>query len=303
MVTILLALCLAGTMGACESSSGSPKENASSQEAEKEPLDLTGTWTQENASDSYQEAVITDDTIEIYWISESESMRSVYWSGTYTAPSDDAPEYSWTSEGYSEKMDMALLASQDDTKEFTYKDGKISYEVSMMGTTKTVDLVQTSEDVPDYYTDAENEATTVDVPEEPTVTFENDTLSTEEATIKITGFEVVSNEHSSIPYTLVISCEFTNNGTEILRPDNIWNPHFVLTQETDSTIEQLDGGPLPSDSPYREAHEMFRTDIKPGATLQIANTYGIEDISHPVTLTVYDRYKENVIGTKIIELQ
>ena len=33
-----------------------------------------------------------------------------------------------------------MLASSDDTKEFTYKDGVISYEASAMGSTKTVKL-------------------------------------------------------------------------------------------------------------------------------------------------------------------
>jgi len=37
---------------------------------------------------------------------------------------------------------MALLASSDDTKEFTYKDGVISYEASAMGTTKKVELTK-----------------------------------------------------------------------------------------------------------------------------------------------------------------
>ena len=41
-----------------------------------------------------------------------------------------------------EKTGMALLASSDDTKEFTYKDGVISYEASAMGTTKKVELTQ-----------------------------------------------------------------------------------------------------------------------------------------------------------------
>lgn len=302
IVIILLALCLAGSIGACGKSGAAPQRETSQQE-EKEPLDLTGTWTQENAGDSYQEAVITNDTIDIYWISDSDSTRSIYWAGTYEASTESVDEYEWTSERDTDKTDMALLASSDDTKDFTYKDGKISYEVSMLGTTTTMRLVQTSEDLPDYFTDTETEIETVDVPEKSTVTYENDTLTTEEATIKITGYEVVSDERSSVPYTLVISCDFTNNSAELLRPDSVWSMHCILTQETENTVETLNGGPLPSDSLYRELYDMYHTDIKPGATVQIANTYGIEDISRPVTLTIYDSYRENVIGTKVINLQ
>lgn len=100
--------------------------------------DLTGTWASESNEGSYQEAVITEDTIEINWVTDD--TKSIYWVGTYTAPDEAVDEYSWTSERDKEKTDNALLASGDDTKEFTYKDGVISYEASMMGVTKTVKL-------------------------------------------------------------------------------------------------------------------------------------------------------------------
>lgn len=82
MATILLALCLAGTMGACGNSSSASKEEAS---------------------------------------------------------------------------------SQDDTKKFAYKDGKISYEVSMMGTTATVNHTQTSKDIPEYFKESASTIEDLDV--------------------------------------------------------------------------------------------------------------------------------------------
>lgn len=109
---------------------------------QKEPLDLTGTWTEEDAADTYHEAVIKDGTIEINWISDGGETKSLYWSGTYKAPEEATDEYSWTSENDKEKTDGALLASGDDTKEFTYADGKLTYEASAMGTTKTVKLIK-----------------------------------------------------------------------------------------------------------------------------------------------------------------
>ena len=100
--------------------------------------DLTGTWVSEKSGDSYQEAVITADSIEINWMSKDS--KSLYWAGTYVAPDSAVSEYSWTSENDKEKTGSALLASGDDTKEFTYKNGVISYEASALGTTKTVEL-------------------------------------------------------------------------------------------------------------------------------------------------------------------
>lgn len=37
---------------------------------------------------------------------------------------------------------MALLASTDDSKDFSYSNGKISYQVSAMGTTTTLELTK-----------------------------------------------------------------------------------------------------------------------------------------------------------------
>ena len=102
--------------------------------------DLTGTWDSKKSGDSYQEAVITADYIEINWISANS--KSLYWAGTYVAPETAATEYSWTSENDKEKTSSALLASGDDTKVFTYKDGTISYETSAMGTTTTMKLAK-----------------------------------------------------------------------------------------------------------------------------------------------------------------
>lgn len=103
--------------------------------------DLSGTWASEKSGDSYQEAVITDSYIEINWVTADS--KSLYWAGSYTAPESSVTEYSWTSENDKEKTGSALLASGDDTKAFTYKDGVISYEASAMGTTKTMKLTKT----------------------------------------------------------------------------------------------------------------------------------------------------------------
>lgn len=102
--------------------------------------DLTGTWTSENNNGSYQEAIITENSIEINWVSDNGNTKSIYWVGTYEAPSEPITEYSWTSTRDKEKTDSALLASGDDSKNFTYKDGVLSYQVSALGTTTTLEL-------------------------------------------------------------------------------------------------------------------------------------------------------------------
>lgn len=131
---LVLGLCI-GLVG-CGSGDDSESKTPS------EPVDLTGTWISDNGEGTYHEAIITNDTIEINWMGMEEDTKSLYWYGSFTAPTTAAEEdeYTWTSQTDHAKTDSAMLASQDETKEFTYKDGVISYEASAMGTTKTVKL-------------------------------------------------------------------------------------------------------------------------------------------------------------------
>lgn len=110
----------------------------------EEPADLTGTWKSQEKGGSYQEATITEDAITINWVSDGGKTKSLYWAGTYTAPTESG-DYEWTSENDISKTQSALLASSDETKDFAYKDGKISYEVSAMGTTTTMELEKADE--------------------------------------------------------------------------------------------------------------------------------------------------------------
>lgn len=109
-------------------------------ETESAP-DLSGTWTQtnSNAEDSYQAATISSDSIEVYWVSDGGDTRSLYWAGTFDAPTS-AGAHEWESENDAEKTSVAILASSAPTKTFTHEDGEISYEVSALGTTTVVRL-------------------------------------------------------------------------------------------------------------------------------------------------------------------
>lgn len=128
----ILAIILMATMALSFAGCGKSAKDS------KEPTDLTGTWATEDKDGSYQEAIITEDTIEINWVSEDS--KSLYWAGTFTAPDKAVDEYKWTSENDKEKTDAAMLASADETKDFSYKDGVISYEASAMGTTTTMKM-------------------------------------------------------------------------------------------------------------------------------------------------------------------
>ena len=116
--------------------------DAPQQEEQKKPLDLSGEWKQVNSKseDSYQEATIQDNVIEINWVSDGGDTKSLYWSGTYEAPTEATESYTWDSVNDTSKTANALLASGDETKTFTYENGVLSYEASALGTTTTVKM-------------------------------------------------------------------------------------------------------------------------------------------------------------------
>jgi len=140
-----LALLLCGTCASSTQPATSqvPSQSASvveSTQAPATPVDLTGDWkqTNSNSADTWQEAVISGDVIEIDWITDNGDTKSLYWAGSFVAPSEPGDSYSWTSNNDHSKTDPSLLAAQSDIKEFTYSAGVLSWDVTMMGTTTTV---------------------------------------------------------------------------------------------------------------------------------------------------------------------
>ena len=123
-------------------SNGTATETATEKVEEKvEPLDLTGLWIQNNGKESYMTGIIKEDgSMGLFFILEGDDTPWTYWIGTYDAPTDDKDEYSWTSTNT--YGGNGLLASSADTKDFKYKDGKITYEVSMQGETMDVELIR-----------------------------------------------------------------------------------------------------------------------------------------------------------------
>lgn len=141
MVIISLSLALLITIFTGCSSTQKSTGNVGKTSEKKIP-DLIGEWKQQNSKseDSYQGATISGDSITIYWVSDKGETKSLYWSGSFVAPTKADEPYSWTSKNDHSKTEGALLASSDDNKTMTYQNDVLSYEVSAMGTTTTVKL-------------------------------------------------------------------------------------------------------------------------------------------------------------------
>ncbi len=150
--TALAALALLTVVGAagCSSDSSEGISDDSASQAEPsaqpsaEPLDLVGEWEQsnKNSEDSYQAATITADMITVNWVTDGGDTTSLYWAGTYEAPTDAADSFEWDSVNDKEQTDVALLASGDETKTFTFDGDVLSYSVTAMGTTTKVELAK-----------------------------------------------------------------------------------------------------------------------------------------------------------------
>ena len=140
IITICLSL---GILVGCSSS-------------EAEPLSLAGNWQGENEDGAYMAAYIVDDVIEVYWISEDDDSsfsNALYWSGSYDAPEEDVDTYEWDSINNTDKTSTALLASDAETKTFTYEDGTISFEVTAIGVTQTYEMTESDQDFSDLYSE------------------------------------------------------------------------------------------------------------------------------------------------------
>lgn len=148
LAAAMLAGCAADNSGKQQSSQSQSSSQAAQEEVKAEPLNLNGTWKSTNSAspDSWQEAVIDGATITVYWVSNNGETKSLYWAGSVVDPTDKTVDdtYTWDSVNDKAQTANAMLASNDDTKAFTYEDGKLSYEATAMGTTKTVIMERVS---------------------------------------------------------------------------------------------------------------------------------------------------------------
>ena len=133
--------CSSGAPAAGPSSIPSQETEVSS-EAPAEPLDLNGEWRQVNTPSAlgYHKAVIADGAISIYWVDDKAETESLYWAGSYDAPTEPVETWSWVSENDRSQTASSMYASSVDEKDFEYVDGQILYEASALGRTQTVRL-------------------------------------------------------------------------------------------------------------------------------------------------------------------
>ncbi|MDO4539181.1 MAG: hypothetical protein Q4B54_13535, partial [Coriobacteriales bacterium] len=136
------ALTLTPLMVGCgNSNSGAGSSGTSQTEAPAAPV-LDGKWRQAGHAEGEEGMIgsIDGDVIAL-WFHTADGDWT-YWYGSLETPKDNSA-YTWTSKANKANM-TGLLASQDDTKDFSYADGKISFKVTIQGKTADVTMEQTS---------------------------------------------------------------------------------------------------------------------------------------------------------------
>lgn len=123
VIPLIAALCL--LLAACGTGDYGP------------PPDLSGSWGRptNDGANWYFIGTITGDVILVEWYQPEYDETYLYWEGTFTPPADGKEPYSWNSTTLHtvEELESSNLfnrATREQTKTFTYKDGKISFLVT-----------------------------------------------------------------------------------------------------------------------------------------------------------------------------
>lgn len=153
----LLALASLLILAGCGGAADSDDETGARPEADIPQIpDLTGDWLQSNSEseEAFMSATIVEDTISVDWTmpatddisifdDDGDGLVSfVYWAGSFTAPTDATESYTWTSQADASVLDTALLGSMDDSKDFAYEDGVLSFTVTIQGESTEAELEQ-----------------------------------------------------------------------------------------------------------------------------------------------------------------
>lgn len=88
------------------------------------------------------EATIAENTITVRWMFNEDDMTPLYWVGTFDVPADATSPVTIESVRDKEATDPALFAAMVDTKDFTYDDGEITFDVSIQDETATVQMTE-----------------------------------------------------------------------------------------------------------------------------------------------------------------
>lgn len=224
------------------------------------PPDLIGEWREANGSaDAYHGIRVFGRTIEIYWISDGGNNRTLYWAGTYDPPADGKEPYVWVSQNDTNRTSAAVLASGDSVKEFTYKNGKLSYSASILGVTQTIE----AEKKVWSYVPADEEADGTSEPAAADAAALSSSGDLGDYHVEIRDAALAA-DYAGNP-AIVITYSWTNNSSETI------NAMDAILEKAFQSGVQLDEAIIGDDSVYDMATQT--RDIRPGTTVDVQCAY------------------------------
>lgn len=235
------------------------------------PPDLIGEWREANGSeDAYHGIRVFGRTIEIYWISDGGNNKTLYWAGTYDPPADGKEPYTWVSQNDINRTSAAVLASGDSVKEFTYKNGKLSYSASVLGVTQTIEA---EKKVWSYVPAGEEDGG--DGTAEPAAADAAALSSSGDLGyyhVEVKDAALVT-DYAGNP-AIVITYSWTNNSSETI------NAMAAMLEKAFQSGVQLDEAIIGDESVYDAAAQL--REIRPGTTVDVQCAYQLTSDTAPV---------------------
>ena len=134
-----------GVYAAVANADASPKKSHTVT-VESKPVSLVGDWHQTKGMPGVtMRAAISGDSIQVNLKFDRDNMGGIFWMGSFDTSDQRSQSFTVTSlvdpDGQ-KVLDSSLFATSEHKKKFTYKDGDLSFEFSMMGVESTVHLAR-----------------------------------------------------------------------------------------------------------------------------------------------------------------
>lgn len=140
----IAALAGGGIYYAVSNADAAPKKNPAVTTVNTKPVSLVGDWHQTKGMPGVtMRAEISGDGIQVNLHFDRDNVGGIFWMGSFDTSDQRSQSFTVTSlvdpDGQ-KVLDSSLFATSEHTKKFTYKDGDLSFEFSMMGVESIVHL-------------------------------------------------------------------------------------------------------------------------------------------------------------------
>ncbi|MCQ9335010.1 DUF5067 domain-containing protein [Corynebacterium phoceense] len=282
---IVLSLSAALTLAACSSESTNLTPADQPQSSEAAAPRLIGSWEgkAEGKDEVAYTAGIYKDKIVVEW-NLDEHGSPVYWVGTFDPTVEDGVVTSQIDHAATE---TALMASSDETKDFTVDGDEITFPVSVQDFQTTITLTKTNDTPPSLNPTAPSDATT---------SFFDGTLETSALKIAITDHRIIQpgeegNSYGDKPI-IAFFYDITNKTEKNVTVDD-FGFYFDAVQDNDpNVVNELEFATYDVDGQFEKQMQKIKKD----GTASGSRAFALDDETTPVDLIAHGFGSETEIG-------